>query len=129
MDMSVRNLSRIQPPRLAWEKIKNRILSPRYDLSLVFLSRKRMAELNRKYRKKSGPTNILAFPLEKFSGEIFIDLSVVHKEAKERGVSLRKYVLYLFVHALLHLKGLRHHTKHTQAHMEQLEQKWLNILP
>ncbi|MCH7883229.1 rRNA maturation RNase YbeY [Patescibacteria group bacterium] len=127
--MSVRNLSRIQPPRLSWEKIKNKILSSRYSLSLVFLSRKRMAELNRKYRKKSGPTNILAFPLEKFSGEIFIDLSVAGKEAKERGVSFRKYVLYLFVHALLHLKGLRHHTKRARAHMEQLEQKWLNILP
>jgi len=126
--VSVKNMTRFRLPRFAWTKIKNKILSPRYNLSLVFVGSSKMTELNRRYRKKSGSTNVLAFPLEKLSGEILIDLSVARREAKSRGVSTKRHVLYLFIHAMLHLKGFRHNHVRSRVHMENLEQKWLEIL-
>lgn len=83
-----------------YQFIKNLVLPKSYELSLVFADKDLMRKLNLNYRKKNKPTDVLAFPLEKNIGEIFIN----KEEAKERRE-------YLFVHALLHLKGLNHSLK------------------
>lgn len=80
------------------EKIKNFVLGKRYDLSLAFLSAKKMRAVTRRTKGKSKISNVLAFPLSKNSGEILIC-----KEAA------KPYTIpYLFIHGLLHLKGHRH---------------------
>ncbi|MBI2086742.1 MAG: rRNA maturation RNAse YbeY [Candidatus Zambryskibacteria bacterium] len=94
-----------------FEKIKNRILGKKYELSLVFTANSLMRRLNRIYRGQDLPTNVLAFPLSKTSGEIFINPS----RAKPWNVE------QLLIHALLHLKGMKHGRK-----MEQAEKKYLN---
>lgn len=93
------------------EKIKNKVLGINYELSLVFASDALTRRLNRIYRGIDKPTNILAFPLSKTSGEIFINPS----RAKPFSVK------YLFIHGLLHLKG----TEHGDT-MEQAEKKLLH---
>ena len=80
-----------------YEMIKNITLGETYELSLVFADDTLMHELNFKYRKKDKPTDVLSFSLEKNLGEIFIN----KKEEPARKE-------YLFIHAMLHLKGLNH---------------------
>lgn len=79
-------------------KIKNRILGRKYELSLVFAGDSFMKRLNRVYRGKNLPANVLSFPLSENSGEIFINPS------KTGGFN----ILHLFIHGILHLKGMEH---------------------
>lgn len=102
-------------------RIKNEILGKDYELSLVFANAKLSRQLNATYRGKDMPTNVLAFPLSKNSGEIFIDTTTAKREAKDFGMAFEKFVKFLFIHALLHLKGTRH-----SARMRRLENKFLN---
>lgn len=78
-----------------WKEIKNRVLGEKYDLSMVMADEAMMKKLNETYRKKKGPTDVLSFPLSKTMGEIFISKKATQKD-------------YLFIHSLLHLKGLKH---------------------
>lgn len=73
-----------------WEKIKTEVLGEAYDLSLAFVTSKKGEEVH----------NVLSYPLSESSGEILID----KKEAKKTGHT----PLELFIHGLLHLKGLDH---------------------
>ena len=118
----------MNPPRLAWRKIKNKILSRDYDLSLVFIADKGMSRLNSIYRTKFGPSNVLAFPLTRKSGEIFIDLPLALRESSVSRKEPREHIKFLYIHALLHLKGFKHTTPRLLKIMQKLEQKWLKIL-
>jgi probable rRNA maturation factor len=95
-------------PTHQYEMMKNTVLGKKYMLSLAFVTPKKAQELNVTYRKKKYIPNVLAFPLSEDTGEIYIALSVAQKEAKKFSMTYEGYVGYLFVHALLHLKGLDH---------------------
>lgn len=98
--------------------IKNHVLGEKFELSLVFVGDKLSKSLNNKYRGKNKPTDILSFPLSSQSGEIFINLKRVTVEARKFNRSFENFVLFLFVHGLLHLKGMDHGSK-----MENAEKK------
>jgi probable rRNA maturation factor len=102
-----------------WTEIKEAILGPDYDLSLVFASAKKMRELNRTYRQIDQSTDILSFPLSKTSGEIFICRSEAKKMMAEFGRPYENFLLFLFIHGLVHLKGYDHGSK-----MEKMETKF-----
>ena len=102
------------------KKIKDAVLGKEYELSLVFASSTLSRKLNRIYRGKDKPTNVLAFPLSKTSGEIFIDKTTARKEYKNFGMTFEKFVKFLFIHGLLHLKGMQHGDR-----MEKAETKLL----
>ena len=93
-----------------FRKIKNRVLGSDYELSVVFASDALTQRLNRTYRGIDKPTNVLAFPLSKTSGEIFIN------RVRAKPFSVK----YLFIHGLLHLKGMAHGDT-----MERAEKKLL----
>ncbi len=96
--------------RRRWEKIKDKVLGKKYDLSVVMAPEAMMKKLNEVYRKKTGPADVLSFPLSPTMGEIFISKKATRPD-------------YLFIHSLLHLKGFRHGKK-----MEAEEQKiWPGI--
>ena len=78
--------------------LKDHVLGPDYDLSLAWISTAVMRKLNKTYRDKDKATNILSFPLSATEGEILLC-------ADQLGV---EEVIPLFIHGLLHLKGLRH---------------------
>ncbi len=100
-------------------KIKEEILGREYELSLVFAESGKMRELNMLYRKKNEPTDILSFPLSPASGEIFICPEEAEKEAPKFKRPPKNFALFLFIHGLLHLKGMEHSSK-----MEAMEQKY-----
>ena len=95
-------------PDFPYETIKNDILGKRYDLSLQFIGPTRAKQLNTTYRQKTYVPNVLSFPLDTTTGEIFICPTVAVKEAAKYNLSVTGYVAYLFIHGLLHLKGLDH---------------------
>ena len=109
-------------PRFKYEAMKDAILGKHYELSLVFIGKTRAATLNKKYRNKSYSPNVLSFPLEKKTGEIFICPQIAQSEAKKFSLSPRGYVAFLFIHGCLHLKGLDH-----GATMDTQEQKFLRL--
>ena len=124
----IRNLTRVFLPKISWQKIKNKILSKDYDLSLVFAADREMARINRKYRGKSVPTNVLSFALDRKSGEIFIGSWQARREAEKLNKSFRQHLIYLYIHALLHLKGFKHDGDKQSKIMNRAEKKWLKIL-
>lgn len=106
-----------------FEKIAAKILSNRYSLSIVFIGDKYSRRLNRTYRAKDYPTNVLAFPYSEKEGEIFINIPKTLREAKKFSSTPAQHLRYLFVHGLLHLKGYDHGEE-----MERQEKKLLKIL-
>lgn len=120
MQFSIKNTTRQSVPKIQFEQIKNPVLSREYELSLVFVGPTTSRRLNKTYRGKDRATNVLSFPISKHSGEIFIDLSTARKELKKFNMNWSKFITYLFIHGLLHLKGMEHGDT-----MEKAERKLL----
>lgn len=108
------------PKKIPYAEIKRGILGTRYELSLVFIGTRRAATLNRTYRQKTYTPNILSFPLDEHTGEIFICPEVAAREARQFDMSKTGYIAYLFIHGCLHLKGHEHGDT-----MEKLERKYV----
>jgi len=119
---SLTNLTKSNSPvsELLFQKIKEKILGKKYELSLVFIGGKRAITLNKKYRNKSYNPNVLSFPVDEQSGEIFINLKQLEKETKKFDMNHENLTKFMFIHGCLHLKGYDHGTE-----MEKLEQKFL----
>ena len=93
-------------------------MGKRYSLSVVVITPARMKRLNRTYRRKDASTDILSFPLSKNEGEIYFSMPDVRKKAKAFAMKEADYFSYLYIHGLVHLKGLDHGKK-----MDALEKK------
>ena len=106
--VSVQKTIKGKLPSLPLVDIKNSILGSKYSLSIVFIGDTRSRTLNKKYRKKEYVPSVLSFPLSKEEGEIFINPTQARREAKKSSMSYKTFLGYLFIHGLLHLKGLRH---------------------
>jgi len=100
--------------------IKNNILGKKYELSLVFVGDKRAQSLNKKYRSKTYTPNVLSFPIDELTGEIFININVAKKESEKYEMSHKNFIKFLFMHGCLHLKGLKHGKE-----MEKEENKYI----
>lgn len=93
------------------------------------------AELNEQYRHKSGPTNILSFPVDvpegielDLLGDLVICAPVVEKEALEQGKILEHHWAHIIVHGVLHLLGYDHIEDDEAELMENKEIAILNKL-
>ena len=93
---------------LPFLEIKEAVLSSKYSLSLVFIGERRSKTITKKYRKKDKISNVLSFPLDENTGEIFITPSKARKEARKFKTTPHKHIGFLFIHGLLHLKGYAH---------------------
>lgn len=91
-----------------YESTLNEVLGKDYDLSLVFIANKFSRKLNNSHRKIDKPTDILSFPLDKKSGEIFINIPYSIKKCKTFDRTFHNYIKFIFIHGLFHLKGFEH---------------------
>lgn len=92
------------------------------ELSLALVSDADIQTLNRDYRHKDKPTNVLSFPQEgPLLGDIVLALESITREAKEKSISLEHHVTHLIIHGFLHLQGYDHQTDETAREMEALE--------
>lgn len=118
--VDIRNLTRSKTPVLPFEKVASHIL-PGWNISLAFVGETRAQCLNMALRGKTYTPNVLSYAVGKKSGEIIICPSVARKQAPDYQLSTINYQLFLFIHALLHLKGGRH-----GATMEATERELLS---
>ena len=109
---------------IPFTRLKNTVLGRDFELSLVFIDNRLSRRLNSRYRGKNSPANVLSFPISPKTGEIFIDLVTARRELKNFEMPFEKFVAYLFIHGLLHLKGMKHGYT-----MEQTEKKLLHGAP
>ncbi len=105
---TITNKTKSTLPRVPFAKMKDVILGKKYELSLVFIGKEKSRKLNFAYRGKNKPTNILSYPLDKNSGEIFITPEVLKKEMENFDRTFDNFAGFLFIHGLLHLKGMEH---------------------
>ena len=110
--------------------------NPRLIASLLFTADAEVHALNREWRGKDQPTNVLSFPMlereellalapagpPELLGDIALALETCTREATEKGLSLADHTAHLIIHGLLHLAGYDHETSPADARaMELLE--------
>jgi probable rRNA maturation factor len=121
-NFSIINKTKGKLTSLPFVDMKEKILGKNYDLSLVFIDEKKIHELNKKHRSVDSATDILSFPLDKKSGEIFICPTKTKEMAKEFNREYKNFLAFLFIHGLVHLLGFDHGDK-----MEKVEIKYRKI--
>jgi probable rRNA maturation factor len=117
--------------------------NPRLLASLLFTSDAEVHVLNREWRAKDKPTNVLSFPMleradlldlapdgpPEMLGDLALAFETCAREAEEKGVSVEHHASHLIVHGLLHLAGLDHEISDEDAEaMEALETKALALI-
>ena len=110
--------------------------NPRLTASVLFTSDEEVHALNREWRGKDKPTNVLSFPMleredlldlapegpPEMLGDIALAAGTCAREAAEKGVPLETHATHLLIHGLLHLAGHDHVDSDAQAEaMEALE--------
>ena len=85
-------------------------------LSITFVSRAHISQLNRRYLGHHGPTDVISFGLERVGrrgaviGDVYICAEVARDNAKRQGISAGEELLRLVVHGTLHVLGYDHPT-------------------
>lgn len=77
------------------------------QVNIKCVSAEEIRTMNKHYRRKDKPTNVLTFSYED-EHDIVLCLPLAEAEAAGRGVKLRDYVALLLVHAFLHATGMDH---------------------
>jgi probable rRNA maturation factor len=111
------------------------------EVSVVLADDDYIHELNRQYRGKDCPTDVLSFalnegeepeiidgPEESLLGDIIISLETATRQAAEFGHSLERELAFLTVHGMLHLLGYDHEIAQEQCEMRQEEEHILSLL-
>ena len=85
-----------------------------WEIAVMLCGDERIAELNRRYRGRDAPTDVLSFPREERSaggrvtGDIAVSLPALCRNAASFGVSEDEELKRLLVHGILHLAGMDH---------------------
>jgi probable rRNA maturation factor len=106
------------------------------ELSIVLADAPEQQRLNRDYRGKDAPTNVLAFPAWSLGaeipsgvpvllGDVVLAIETIAREAKEQDKPLADHLRHLVVHGVLHLLGYDHNTCTEAAVMESQERSIL----
>ena len=111
------------------------------EVSIVLADDQYIHVLNRQYRNKDCPTDVLSFalnegdepeiidgPEEVLLGDIIISLETAARQSEEYGHSLERELAYLTVHGILHLLGYDHMTEEEKKDMRQEEEYVLSLL-
>ena len=113
-------------------------------VSLVFADDDEVQALNKQWRARDKPTNVLSFPMLSreevlhaaadpghagMLGDMILAHGVCRREAEDKGVTVEAHATHLIVHGLLHLAGYDHETGQAEAsQMEAMETKALAML-
>ena len=101
------------------------------EISITFVSNEKIQEINKEYRGKDKPTDVISFALEegdeeeviigapetRVLGDIIISIEKTREQAEEYGHSFERELGFLAVHGLLHLLGYDHGTEEEEKEM------------
>jgi probable rRNA maturation factor len=93
------------------------------EISLVLVGENKIKEINRKYRHKNKPTDVLSF---EDLNEIFICPEIVKKQAKNLKAPAKNELARVLIHGILHLAGYEHEKSKKEA--EEMRKKEEEIL-
>lgn len=111
------------------------------EVAVVLVGEEEMALYNQRFMERSGPTDVLAFPVDQLVpgeipktvangqplslGDIFICPAVVKGQAEELGISLEDEMALIVTHGILHLLGYDHADPADAATMSAKERDFL----
>ncbi len=109
------------------------------EVTLAFVTEKKMQTLNRQYRHIDKPTDVLSFEPERstvkagkegkaFLGDIIVCVPYAKREATRRAMSLREELLRLIAHGVLHLSGFDHATDKQEEKMFGLQERVVDAI-
>lgn len=100
------------------------------ELAIRIVDSNEIQQLNRDYRGKDKPTNVLSFPADlpddidiQHLGDIVICAQIVEQEAQQQNKTLAAHWAHMLVHGVLHLRGFDHIEEADALIMEALETK------
>lgn len=130
-----------------FEDISHRILaffdlSGIYEISIFLTNDDYIRELNRDYRHKDAPTNVLSFPQYDLGeikmldqkgqnillGDVVLSIETLQKEAIGQNKRVMDHVIHLYIHSILHLLGFDHEEDQQAQEMETMEIQFLQTL-
>jgi probable rRNA maturation factor len=116
---------------IAAEAVRAALGDPGFDPPIVGAVSLRLADdaalqaLNRQFRGKDAPTNVLSFPAHEtaapYLGDLALAFGVCRREAEDQGKALADHLRHLCVHGALHLVGFDHQDDAEAEEMEALE--------
>lgn len=104
-------------------------ISSNVEVSLSFVNNREIKELNKKYRGKDYPTDVLSFPLNEevqgliILGDIIVSIEKVIQQAQEYNHPFEREITYLIIHGMFHLLGYDHLNKEDKKIMRDKEKK------
>ncbi|MGB9743343.1 MAG: rRNA maturation RNase YbeY [Minisyncoccales bacterium] len=115
-------LKKIASAVLKREKEKN------LELSIVLVGQSKIKKLNKQYRRRNRPTDVLSFSYNG-SGEVVICLEQVKKNAKKFKSSFKTELKRVLIHGILHLLGYDHEKSINEAkRMRKKEEIYLSSI-
>jgi len=120
------------------QAVLNALGSPKGELSILVVDDSEIKTLNKNYLNRSGPTNVIAFPMKEgdFSdinpqllGDVVISIETAGREALQSGISTEERFAQLLVHGILHLFGFDHEKSEQDARkMEKKSNELLKLI-
>lgn len=111
------------------------------EISITFVTNESIQEINREYRQKDYPTDVISFAMEELGegevevvgvdmprilGDIIISIPKAKEQAEEYGHSFMRELSFLAVHGFLHLLGYDHETEEDEKEMFSLQREILD---
>ena len=108
---------------------KYKFLNKKVSLTLLLSNNKNIQKLNKLFRKKNKPTDILSFPLTKkfrvskqtYLGDIIISYNFINKPKSLNTKLFKEKVIKIFIHGFLHLLGFDH--KKNRDYLKMLKEE------
>jgi probable rRNA maturation factor len=113
------------------------------EMAVILVSPSQIAEYNREFMDREGPTDVLAFPLQDLEpgrvpprianqppmglGDVFLCPAEIRRHAAAEGVAFDDYLYLLCVHGILHLLGYDHGDDEEADAMERREEELLEM--
>jgi probable rRNA maturation factor len=142
MDVQILNRQRklpLQAPK--WKLKTTKILSALgctdREVSVVFVSDRKIRELNRDFRQMDKPTDVLSFaadegetpfPGNPVLGDVIISIETAERQSHDIGHSLDDEINRLLIHGLLHLLGYDHMQAEERKKMKAKERSLLKVI-
>lgn len=117
---------------------------PDTELSVIMVGRDQIAEYNKRFMGREGPTDVLAFPLEELKpgevplrlagdppivlGDVFLCPAEIEQRAEAEGIAFDDFTHLLLVHGILHLMGYDHEDDGAADAMERREDELLGLI-